>query len=101
MHRPAFFILLTWNFPYEVCKKTDKVLLFLQTFREKLDPSKSEKSWKEAQSSGQAGGSDIRVLVQELLERPKKLRKLVKMRFSKVLINLISMSEKFESLKFL
>ena len=63
--------------------------------------SKSEMSWKEAQSSGQAGGSDIRVLVQELLERPKKLRKLVKMRFSKVLINLISMSEKFDSLKFL
>ena len=61
--------------------------------------SKSEMSWKEAQSSGQAGGSDIRVLVQELLERPKKLRKLVKMRFSKVLINLISMSEKFDSLK--
>ena len=63
--------------------------------------SKSEMSWKEAQSSGQAGGSDIRVLVQELLERPKKLRKLVKKRFSKVLINLISMSEKFDSLKFL
>ena len=61
--------------------------------------SKSEMSWKEAQSSGQAGGSDIRVLVQELLERPKKLRKLVNMRFSKVLINLISMSEKFDSLK--
>ena len=58
-------------------------------------------SWKEAQSSGQAGGSDIRVLVQEMLERPKKLRKLVKMRFSKILINLISMSEKFDSLKFL
>ena len=56
-------------------------------------------SWKEAQSSGQAGGSDICVLVKELLERPKKLRKLVKMRFSKV--NLISMSEKFDSLKFL
>ena len=58
-------------------------------------------SWKGAQSSGQAGGSDIRVLVQEMLERPKKLRKLVKMRFSKILINLISMSEKFDSLKFL
>ena len=58
-------------------------------------------SWKEAQSSGQAGGSDIRVLVQELLERPRKLRKLVKMRFRKILINLMSMSEKFYSLKFL
>ena len=98
---PVFFILLTWNFPYEVCKKKDKVLLFLQTFFKKLDQSDSEMSWKGAQSSGQASGSDIRVLVQEMLERPKKLRKLIKMGFSKILINLISMSEKFESLKFL
>ena len=41
------------------------------------------------------------MLVQEMLERPKKFRKLVKMRFSKILINLISMNEKFDSLKFL
>ena len=35
----------------------------MKTFREKLDPGKSEMSWKVAQSSGQAGGSDIHVLV--------------------------------------
>ena len=45
-------------------------------------------SWKEAQSSGQAGGSDIRVLVQEMLERPKKFRELVKIRFNKIFTDL-------------
>ena len=57
-------------------------------------------SWKEAQSSGQAGGDDIHVLVYEMLERPKKFRELAKMTFSKIKTDLISASEKFDSLKF-
>lgn len=68
-----FFLLLAGDFSYEIRlkKKKEKVLRCLQTFREKLDYSKSEMSRKEPQPSGQACGDDLRLLVQKMHKEPQ------------------------------